>query len=151
MLSADIRFNNINLLLKRIILFLVILLFVFMILIAPAAVSIAHTDHDHENTIVCRNTGMPECRCDDNMPVIENTIYEETRVFQNLRHCIEITDDCYICDLANKAINQQKLSYIAIRSTISTDSNLLITDHLFINHLQSTPLTPVESKTKLTN
>ena len=120
----------------------------------PAAVGIIHAEHEHGHDVVlvCRNTGMSECKCDDDSQSLFGSLTNyESQEFSEINHYNEVISDCYECIYACISINQQKYSCIVAVSSISAGNDLSGCDYSEFNNIQSMSSTPVELRTKLTN
>jgi len=127
--------------------------FIILTLLASNTIHIAHAGHEHEYDTGCPVTLMPECKCDNNDDLVQFVaqtfsrvaIPEETKTHSNLE------SDCMICIVIEKNTNRLRQSQAAAEtvtdSSISPEST--ISQHLL--SMQTTPLTPIEEKTKLNN
>ena len=151
MKRAEVKIKP-NRLFIRITNLLCIVCIIVMMLITLPSISIAHAEHEHDIDLVCRNTGISECKCDDNdKSRFENIAYNGFQSFAETGHNIEIIDDCYGCILIHKTVSQQRLSFVTVSSAIPLDISICGNDHSGCEHIQSISLTPVELRTKLSN
>ena len=135
---------------------IVVLIFSFCIIMSLLVFNtmhIAYAGHDHENDTGCPVTLMPECFCDNNEEQLqfEIQLYSKFAFAEETQAHSDIEADCMICAVIQK--NTNKLRQMQAATGTLTDSYIspesTVSQYLFT--LQSTPLTPIEEKTKLSN
>jgi len=109
--------------------------------IISAVTGMIHANHVDDYEVMCRSTSMPVCNCDS-----ENS----TAVYEFYHH-IETVDDCRICALVYKSINQLKINFLSVCSAVHTD---IFIDQNTIQGLEiinNISLTPVDLNVKHSN
>jgi len=127
--------------------------FIITALLASNTIHIVYAGHEHENDTGCPVTLMPECFCDNNDDQVQFIIQSFTRVTipEEAKTHSDLEADCMICIVILKDTN--RLRQMQATTGTVTDSNIspeyTISQYLFT--LQTTPLTLIEQKTKLSN
>lgn len=123
----------------------------FSVLLTPAVSSIAYSEHEHDYEVVCRNTGLSVCNCDDDsvQATYVPATYVSTGTYPEFFHYNSNVDDCLECTLLHKATGSFRFSCIAACSTIYADIMLSSQDLQCFDLVNVLFLTSVDLKVKM--
>jgi len=115
--------------------------FILAFIIFPVIIQ-SHAEHDHENIIICPQTQMPGCQCED---TATNALIYQQPDFNERSHI-----DCSVCTFITK-IDQLRHSFITYAD--STNLNTVITISVILSVLMLIIITetPVDKKTQNNN